>query len=170
MIALSISLHQKVIVVMAYFFDFQFVLQPLILGSCIFVLNIKNIKWENIKILVEHPVRWQLSKKYNHLNIHWIQWIKLELILESFLRLKIWPFRQTYDLCITLFAAFSVDLWMSCLMREIYHMLQSERLCSMFLLKIYWIWDWHRDLFIKLLKQNGFMKEQRLPQKGKIES
>ena len=42
---------------MAYFFDFQFVLQPLILGSCIFVLNIKNIKWENIKILVEHPVR-----------------------------------------------------------------------------------------------------------------
>lgn len=42
MIALSISLHQKVIVVMAYFFDFQFVLQPLILGSCIFVLNIKN--------------------------------------------------------------------------------------------------------------------------------
>ena len=57
MIALSISLHQKVIVVMAYFFDFQFVLQPLILGSCIFVLNIKNIKWENIKILVEHPVR-----------------------------------------------------------------------------------------------------------------
>ena len=58
MIALSISLHQKVIVVMAYFFDFQFVLQPLILCCCIFVLNIKNIKWENIKFFVEEdPVR-----------------------------------------------------------------------------------------------------------------
>lgn len=58
MIALSISLYQKVIVVIAYFFDFQFELQPLILGSCIFVLNIKNIKWENIKFFVEEdPVR-----------------------------------------------------------------------------------------------------------------